>query len=64
MNQQGVLQSAIHSWYLPLTSIPNSDLALPRHKFKDILQNLLLDILTQENAYVAVHTLVEIFRKY
>ena len=30
-------------------SIPNSDRALPKYKFKDILQNRLLDILTQEN---------------
>ena len=64
MNQQGVLNSAIHSWCLPLTSIPNSEHALPRYKCKDILQNQLLDILTQENTYVVVHTLVEIFSKY
>ena len=46
-------------------SIPNSDRALPKsYKFRDILQNRLLDILTQENTYVDVHTLVEIFSKY
>ena len=45
-------------------SIPNSDRALPKYKFKDILQNRLLDVLTQENTHVAVHTLVEIFSKY
>ena len=39
-------------------SIPNSDMALPKYKFKDILQNRLLNILTQENTYVAVHTLI------
>ena len=44
-------------------SIPNSDRALPKYKFKDILQNRLLDILTQENTYVAVHTLAETFSK-
>ena len=42
-------------------SIPNSDRALPKYQFKDILQNRLLGILTRENTYVAVHTLVEIF---
>ena len=41
-------------------SIPNRDHALPKYKFEDILQNQLLDTLTQENTYVAVHTLVEI----
>ena len=45
-------------------SIPDSDHAQPKYKFKDILQNRLLDILTQENNYVAVHTLVEIFNNY
>ena len=33
-------------------------------QFKDIVLNQQLDILIQENTYVAVHTLVEIFRKY
>ena len=41
-------------------SIPNRDHALPKYKFEDILQNQLLDTLTQENTHVAVHTLVEI----
>ena len=45
-------------------SSPNSDCALPKYKFKGILQNQLLDIPTQENTYVFVHTLVEIFSKY
>ena len=45
-------------------SIPNSDDALPKSKFKDILQNQPLDILTQENSYVAMHSLDEIFSKY
>ena len=44
-------------------SIPTSDHALPKYKFKDILQNRLLDILTEGNTYVAVHVLVEIFSK-
>ena len=30
-------------------TITNSDRALPKYKFKDILPNRLLDILTQEN---------------
>ena len=42
-------------------SIPNSDHALPKYKFKDILQNQPLDILTQENSYVAMQ---QIFSKY
>ena len=44
-------------------SIPNSDRALPEYKFKDILQNRPLDILTPGNSYVAVYTSVEIFNK-
>ena len=64
MNPQGALNSAIHFWCPLLTSIPNSEPALPKYKCKDILQNQLLDIQTQENTYVAVHTLVEIFSTY
>ena len=45
-------------------SVLNSDCALPKYQFKDILQNRQLDILTQENTFVALHTLVEIFSKY
>ena len=45
-------------------SIPDSDPALPKYKFKNILQSRLLDILIQEDTYVGVHTLVEIFSKY
>ena len=37
-------------------SVPNSDRALPKYQFKDILLNQQLDILTQENTYVAVNT--------
>ena len=40
------------------TVYPNSDCGLPKCKFKDILQNQPLDILTQENSYVAMHILV------
>ena len=37
-------------------SVPNSDRALAKYQFKDILLNHKLDILTQENTYVVVHT--------
>ena len=45
-------------------SIPDSDRALPKYKFKGTLQNRLLDILIQEDAYVGVRTLIDIFSKY
>ena len=45
-------------------SIPHSDCALPKPKFKNILQSRLLNILIQEDTYVGVHTLVQIFSKY
>ena len=45
------------------SSVANSDRALAKYQFKDILLNHKLDILTQENTYVAVHTLVEMFHK-
>ena len=37
-------------------SIPGSDRALPKYKFKDTLQSRLLDILIQEDNYVGVRT--------
>ena len=37
-------------------SIPDSDRALPKYKFKDNLQSRLLDILIQEDTYVGVRT--------
>ena len=45
-------------------SIPGSDHALLKYKFKDTLQSRLLDILIQEDTYVGVRTLVHIFSKY
>ena len=33
-------------------SIPDSDCALPKYKFKNILQSRLLDILIQEDTYL------------
>ena len=45
-------------------SIPNSDRALPKYKFKNTLQRRLLDILIQEDTYVGVRTLIGIFSKY
>ena len=45
-------------------SIPDSDRALLKYNFKNILQSRLLDILIQEDTCVGVHTLVEIFSKY
>ena len=45
-------------------SIPDSDRALPKYKFKNTLQSRLLDILIQEDTYVGVRTLIDIFRKY
>ena len=37
-------------------SIPDSDGALPKYKFKDTLQSRLLDILIEEDNYVGVRT--------
>ena len=37
-------------------SIPDSDRALPKYKFKNTLQSRLLDILIQEDTYVGVRT--------
>ena len=46
-------------------SIPDSDRALPKYKFiKNTLQHRLLDILIQEDTYVGVRTLIDIFSKY
>ena len=45
-------------------SIPGSDRALPKYKFKNTLQSRLLDILIQEDTYVSVRTLFDIFSKY
>ena len=45
-------------------SIPDSDRALPKYKFKNTLQSRLLDILIQEDTYVGVRTLIDIFSKY
>ena len=45
-------------------SIPGSDRALPKYKFKNTLQSRLLDILIQEDTYVGVRTLFDIFSKY
>ena len=45
-------------------SIPDSDRALPKYKFKNTLQSRLLDILIQEDTYVGVRTLFDIFSKY
>ena len=45
-------------------SIPDSDRALPKYKFKNTLQSRLLDILIQEDTYVGVLTLIDIFSKY
>ena len=42
-------------------SIPDSDRALPKYKFKNTLQSRLLDILIQEDTYVGVRTLIDIF---
>ena len=46
-------------------SILDSDRALPKYKFiKNTLQHRLLDILIQEDTYVGVRTLIDIFSKY
>ena len=45
-------------------SIPDSDRAVPEYKFKNTLQCWLLNILMQEDTYVDVCTLVDIFSKY
>ena len=45
-------------------SIPDSDCALPKNKFKNTLQSQLLDILIQEDTYVGVRTLIDVFSKY
>ena len=45
-------------------SIPDSDRALPKYKFKNTLQSRLLDILIQEDTFVGVRTLIDIFSKY
>ena len=44
--------------------MPKSDRALPKYKFKNTLQSRLLDILIQEDTYVGVRTLFDIFSKY
>ena len=45
-------------------SIPDSDRALPKYKFKNTLQSRPLDILMQEDTYVGVGTLIDVFSKY
>ena len=45
-------------------SIPDSDRALPIYKFKNTPHSRLLDILIQEDTYVGVRTLIDIFSKY
>ena len=45
-------------------SITDSDRALPIYKFKDTPHSRLLDILIQEDTYVGVRTLIDIFSKY
>ena len=45
-------------------SIPDSDRALPKYKFKNTLQSRPLDILIQEDTYVCVGTLIDVFSKY
>ena len=45
-------------------SIPDSDRALPIYKFKDTPHIRLLDILIEEDTYVGVRTLIDIFSKY
>ena len=45
-------------------SIPDSDRALPKYKFRNTLQSQLLDILIQEDTYVGVGTLIDVFNKY
>ena len=47
-----------------LVSIPGSDCALPKYKFKNTLQSSLLDILIQEDSYVGFRTLFDILSKY
>ena len=42
-------------------SIPDRDRALPKYKFKNTLQSRLLDILIQEDTYVGVRALIDIF---
>ena len=44
--------------------IPDSNRALPKYKFKNILQSRLLDILILEDTYAGVRTLIDIFSKY
>ena len=46
------------SWagWIVRNSIPDSDRALPKYKFKNTLQSRLLDILIQEDTYVGVRT--------
>ena len=41
--------------------IPDSNRVLPKYKFKNTLQSRLLDILIQEDTYVGVRTLIDIF---
>ena len=45
-------------------SIPDSDRALPKYKFKNTPHSLLLEILIQEDTYVGLRTLIDIFSKY
>ena len=42
-------------------SIPDSDRALPKYKFKNTLQSRLMEILIQEDTYVGVRNLFDIF---
>ena len=54
------------SWagWIVWNSIPDSDLALPKYKFKNTLQSRLLGILIQEDTYVGVRALFDKFSKY
>ena len=49
------------SWagWLVWNSIPDSDRALPKYKFKNTLQSRPLDILIQEDTYIGVRTLFD-----
>ena len=53
----------LSSWIV-WNSIPDSDRALPNYKFKNTLQSRVLDILIQEDTYVGVRALFDIFSKY
>ena len=45
-------------------SIPNSDRALPKYKFKNTPQSWQLDILIQADTHVGVRALIDILSKY